>query len=85
MGSKGGIGIWPWTEFLCSLIAVLLMTQGETLEAIVQSTTAVAEGVLTSRSANALAQKLDVDCPIINGIFRVLHGQALVPRHTPQQ
>jgi len=51
--------------------------QGETLEAIMKSSTAVAEGVLTSRSADALAHKLQVDCPIINGIFRVLHGQNL--------
>ena len=38
--------------------------------------TAVAEGVLTSRSAHALAQRLGVEAPIIEGIFRVIHEGA---------
>mmetsp|Transcript_5659 Transcript_5659/g.14445 ORF Transcript_5659/g.14445 Transcript_5659/m.14445 type:complete len:362 (-) Transcript_5659:150-1235(-) len=52
----------------------LRLGQGETLEQVMSSMKAVAEGVLTSRSANALAEKLGVDCPIINGIYRVIHG-----------
>ncbi len=42
---------------------------------------AVAEGVLTSRSAHNLALKLGVECPIMNGIYRTLHGAA--PRRPP--
>ena len=38
--------------------------------------TAVAEGVLTSRSAHALAQRLGVEAPIIEGIYRVIHEGA---------
>lgn len=34
----------------------------------------VAEGVLTSRSVYALAKKLGIDCPIMEGIYRVIHG-----------
>lgn len=49
---------------------------GETLEQIAATMTAVAEGVLTARSAAALARKLGVDCPIIDGIDRVLHEGA---------
>jgi glycerol-3-phosphate dehydrogenase (NAD(P)+) len=33
-----------------------------------------AAGVLTSRSAHHLALKLGVPCPIISGIYRVIHG-----------
>ena len=32
---------------------------------------AVAEGVLTSRSAHHLAQKKGIECPVIEGIYRV--------------
>mmetsp|Transcript_18321 Transcript_18321/g.51328 ORF Transcript_18321/g.51328 Transcript_18321/m.51328 type:complete len:376 (-) Transcript_18321:65-1192(-) len=54
----------------------LRLGKGEKLTDIIASMTAVAEGVLTSRSADALASKMGVDCPIINGIFRVIHGGA---------
>lgn len=37
---------------------------------------AVAEGVLTSRSAHHLAQKMGIDCPVIEGIYRVIHEGA---------
>ena len=37
------------------------------LEDILASTHTVAEGVVTARSAEALARKLGVDAPIING------------------
>lgn len=51
----------------------LRIGRGERLEDILASTHTVAEGVVTARSAEALARKLGVDAPIINGIFRVLH------------
>jgi glycerol-3-phosphate dehydrogenase len=37
---------------------------------------AVAEGVLTSRSAYALSRRLGVEVPIIEGIWRVIHGES---------
>jgi len=52
----------------------LRLGRGESLSAIKGSMTAVAEGILTSKSANALAEKIGIDCPIINGIYRVIHG-----------
>ena len=52
------------------------MGKGESLEAITQGMTAVAEGILTSRAAHDLAAKLGVQAPIIDGIFRVIHQQA---------
>ncbi|HAN32656.1 MAG TPA: glycerol-3-phosphate dehydrogenase [Myxococcales bacterium] len=54
---------------------------GETLDEILASTVTVAEGVLTSRSAWQLAQKLGVaaQVPIIEGAYRVLwEGQDLM-------
>ena len=45
--------------------------QGEKLAEITKSMQAVAEGVLTSRSAYHLAQKLGVDCPVLEGIYKV--------------
>jgi glycerol-3-phosphate dehydrogenase len=38
-----------------------------------QSMNAVAEGVLTSRSAYNLANNLQQECPIIKGIYRIIH------------
>jgi hypothetical protein len=32
---------------------------------------AVAEGVLTSRSAHHLAKKMGIECPVIEGIYKV--------------
>jgi glycerol-3-phosphate dehydrogenase (NAD(P)+) len=52
----------------------LRLGRGETLDAIKASMSAVAEGVLTSRSAHQLAVKMGVACPIIEGIYRVIHG-----------
>lgn len=37
---------------------------------------AVAEGVLTSRSAHHLAQRQGIECPVISGIYRVIHEGA---------
>eukprot|EP00803_Ostreobium_quekettii_P004849 evm.model.scf_752.3 EVM.evm.TU.scf_752.3 scf_752:18570-24965(+) len=54
----------------------LRIGRGEKVEDITKSMTAVAEGLLTSRSANQLAEKLGVDCPIINGIYRVIYEGA---------
>ena len=51
----------------------LRLGQGETLEAILASMNAVAEGILTSRSAHRLAEKLGVDAPIIDNTYRVVH------------
>ncbi len=46
--------------------------QGETLEHILQSMQAVAEGVKTSRAALALAQQHQIDMPIISEVCQVL-------------
>lgn len=54
----------------------LRIGKGEKLEDIIKSTNTVAEGVLTSSAAAKLAKKLNVDCPIIDGIFRVIHEKA---------
>lgn len=54
----------------------LRIGKGETLQQIMEGMTAVAEGVLTSRSAHSLAKKLGVDAPIIEGIYRVIHENA---------
>ncbi|KAK9820514.1 hypothetical protein WJX72_011174 [[Myrmecia] bisecta] len=51
----------------------LRIGRGEKLPEIIQSMTAVAEGVLTSRSAYNLSKKLNVECPIIEGIYKVIH------------
>lgn len=50
--------------------------QGEKLVEITKSMQAVAEGVLTSRSAYHLAQKLGVDCPVLEGIYKVVNEEA---------
>jgi len=54
----------------------LRIGKGESLQQITTSMSAVAEGVLTSRSAHNLAAKLGVDCPIISGIYKVIHEGA---------
>lgn len=53
----------------------LRIGRGEKLSDIMKSTKAVAEGVLTSRSAHNLADRMGVECPIITGIFKVIHGK----------
>ena len=50
--------------------------KGESLEEITKSTSAVAEGVLTSRAASHLAKKMGVECPVIEGIYKVIHEGA---------
>ncbi len=56
----------------------LRLGRGEPMAAILGSMTAVAEGVLTSRSAFRLAQQLGVDVPIIENTYRVVH-EGLAP------
>jgi glycerol-3-phosphate dehydrogenase (NAD(P)+) len=57
----------------------LRLGRGETIEQILGSMSAVAEGVLTSRSAHRLAESLGVDAPIIAHTYRALH-EGLAPR-----
>jgi glycerol-3-phosphate dehydrogenase (NAD(P)+) len=45
--------------------------KGESLDEIIKSMSAVAEGVLTSKSAYFLAKKEGLDCPVIQGIYKV--------------
>jgi len=52
--------------------------KGETLDDIMGSMSAVAEGVLTSRSACHLAKKMGVECPIIAGIYKVIFAGSVV-------
>ncbi|KAL6752718.1 NAD-dependent glycerol-3-phosphate dehydrogenase [Haematococcus lacustris] len=54
----------------------LRLGRGEKLEAVQASMNAVAEGVPTARAAYALACKLGVECPVLEGIFRVIHEGA---------
>ncbi len=56
----------------------LRLGRGESMADILASMTAVAEGVLTSRSAFRLAQQLGVDVPIIENTYRVVH-EGLAP------
>ncbi len=51
----------------------LRLGRGEKLEDILSGRVTVAEGVLTSKSAWMLAQKLEVDVPIIENCYRVLY------------
>jgi len=77
MGGLAGVGDLVLTctgELSRNRTVGLRLGQGESLKEVMASMKAVAEGVLTSRSANELAEKMGVDCPIINGIFRVIHG-----------
>ncbi|PSC69774.1 glycerol-3-phosphate dehydrogenase [Micractinium conductrix] len=51
--------------------------KGEKLEDITATMGgAVAEGVLTSRSTHHLAQKKGIECPVLEGIYRVIHEGA---------
>lgn len=53
--------------------------QGETIDQILASMTAVAEGVLTANSAHRLAIQLGVEAPIIEHAYKVLY-EGLAPR-----
>mmetsp|Transcript_3707 Transcript_3707/g.7585 ORF Transcript_3707/g.7585 Transcript_3707/m.7585 type:complete len:347 (-) Transcript_3707:437-1477(-) len=50
--------------------------KGEKLKDIQSSMSAVAEGILTSKSAHHLAEKVGVECHIIEGIYKVIHEGA---------
>ncbi|KAK9845299.1 hypothetical protein WJX81_002728 [Elliptochloris bilobata] len=54
----------------------LRLGKGEALEDIIASMKAVAEGVLTSRSAHLLAQKVKISTPIIDAVYRIVHERA---------
>ncbi|MBM4343500.1 MAG: NAD(P)-dependent glycerol-3-phosphate dehydrogenase [Deltaproteobacteria bacterium] len=53
--------------------------KGETIDQILGSMTAVAEGVLTAKSAHRLAVQLGVEAPIIEHAYKVLY-EGLAPR-----
>jgi glycerol-3-phosphate dehydrogenase (NAD(P)+) len=50
-----------------------LVTSGETAEHIVGSQKAVAEGYVTVRAVRALKEKLGVDMPIVEAVYRVCY------------
>eukprot|EP00201_Polytomella_parva_P000348 CAMPEP_0175085948 /NCGR_PEP_ID=MMETSP0052_2-20121109/28962_1 /TAXON_ID=51329 ORGANISM="Polytomella parva, Strain SAG 63-3" /NCGR_SAMPLE_ID=MMETSP0052_2 /ASSEMBLY_ACC=CAM_ASM_000194 /LENGTH=367 /DNA_ID=CAMNT_0016358047 /DNA_START=229 /DNA_END=1332 /DNA_ORIENTATION=+ len=55
----------------------LRLGRGENLNQIQESMGgAVAEGVPTARAVHALAKKMGVECPIMEGIYRVVHEGA---------
>jgi glycerol-3-phosphate dehydrogenase (NAD(P)+) len=51
----------------------LRLGRGETLDAILASTSMVAEGVVTCKAAHDLARKLEVPAPIISEMFSILY------------
>jgi glycerol-3-phosphate dehydrogenase (NAD(P)+) len=53
----------------------LAVGAGEALEAVLAATESVAEGVTTTDSARALAQREGIDMPIVNAIARILFEQ----------
>lgn len=67
--------------------------EGKSLEEAQKSINQVAEGVKTAKSAYLLMEKLGVDCPIIEAVYRVLYAgvplvdavQSLVERPTGQE
>ena len=58
----------------------LKLGQGLTLEEILADMTMVAEGIKTSRSVYNLSRKLDVEMPICDEVYRVLHEGKPVAR-----
>lgn len=55
--------------------AGLLLGQGKTLEETLKEVGMVVEGVMTTKSARALAQKLHIELPITNEIGQLLFEQ----------
>ncbi len=47
--------------------------KGEKLDAIMQSAKTVAEGVKTAKAARELAQKYEIDMPIVDEVYRLLY------------
>ena len=62
----------------------LRIGKGETVSQITDGMTAVAEGVLTSRAAHQLAQKLDVEVRLLllSG-WDSSHGAVIAQAHSP--
>lgn len=56
--------------------------KGEKLADILSSMTAVAEGVLTSKSAHALAEKIQMDCPVVDTVYKVCCRTQYLHIHT---
>lgn len=52
----------------------LALGQGRTMDEILGSMRMVAEGVKTTKVAQALAHKLSVPAPITNAMFQIVHG-----------
>lgn len=50
--------------------------RGETLEAIISNLGMVAEGVKTTDALFVLSKKYNLDMPILNSMYRILHGEA---------
>ena len=59
----------------------LRLGQGETLSQILASTRMVAEGIKNSLSFHLLAQRLAVDMPLVEAVYRILY-EDLSPRDT---
>jgi glycerol-3-phosphate dehydrogenase (NAD(P)+) len=53
----------------------LQLGQGKALEAILSGMNAVAEGILTARSAYFLARKHQVEMPITSQVYQLLYEQ----------
>lgn len=49
-----------------------MLSQGQSLDQIMESLGSVAEGVATAPAAYRLCQKLGVDAPIISSVYRVI-------------
>jgi NAD-dependent glycerol-3-phosphate dehydrogenase len=49
------------------------LAQGETLEEILSSSTSVAEGVTTTKALRELSQKLEVEMPLCEEVYKVLY------------
>ena len=58
----------------------LKLGKGATLDEILSQTSTVAEGVRTTHAAAGLAQKLDVEMPIVEGVHQVLFA-GMNPQH----
>jgi len=54
--------------------------QGKSLEQVLQGRNSVAEGVATAASVVALAQRLQVDMPIVGAVHAILHQGADIDR-----
>ena len=64
------------SSFLGNRTVGMRLGKGESLDEISSSMQAVAEGILTSKAAHDLAMKEGIECPVISGIYKVLHQGA---------